>query len=61
MTTNSPSPKRGYIWLANFDPTVEPEIKKTRSFLVVSSDFVGKLLTSHPLWREFLWNLLTLK
>lgn len=43
MITNSPSPKRGDIWLANFDPTVGAEIKKIRPAVVVSSDGVGKL------------------
>ncbi|MEG4851502.1 type II toxin-antitoxin system PemK/MazF family toxin [Microcoleus sp. B5-D4] len=43
MTTNSPSPKRGDIWLANFDPTVGAEIQKIRPAVVVSSDSVGKL------------------
>jgi mRNA interferase MazF len=43
LTTNSPSPKRGDIWLANFEPTVGTEIKKIRPSVVVSSDCVGKL------------------
>lgn len=43
MTTNSPSPKRGDIWFANFGPTVGAEIKKIRPAVVVSSDSVGKL------------------
>lgn len=43
MTTNSPSPKRGDIWLANFDPTVGAEIKKILPSVVVSSDCVDKL------------------
>ncbi|MFB8796277.1 MAG: type II toxin-antitoxin system PemK/MazF family toxin [Microcoleus sp.] len=34
MTTNSPSPKRGDIWLANFDPTLGAEIKKIRPAVV---------------------------
>lgn len=37
------SPKRGEIWLVNFDPTVGAEIKKTRPAVVVSSDAVGRL------------------
>ena len=36
-------PKRGEIWLVNFDPTVGAEIKKTRPAVVVSSDAVGRL------------------
>jgi mRNA interferase MazF len=38
-----PTPKRGEIWLVNFDPTVGTEIKKTRPAIVVSSDAVGRL------------------
>ncbi len=30
--------KRGEIWLANLDPTVGGEIRKTRPVLVVSND-----------------------
>lgn len=42
MSTN-PSPKRGEIWLVNFDPTIGTEIKKIRPAIIVSSDAVGKL------------------
>jgi mRNA interferase MazF len=42
LATNPP-PKRGEIWLVNFDPTVGAEIKKQRPALVISSDAVGKL------------------
>lgn len=55
MTTNSP--KRGDIWLANFDPTLGAEIKKIRPAVVVSSDSVGKLplKLAAPLtdWKEY--------
>ena len=37
------TPKRGEIWLVNFDPTVGAEIQKTRPAVVVSSDSVGKI------------------
>jgi mRNA interferase MazF len=40
---SSPDPKRGDIWLVNFDPTVGAEIRKTRPAIVVSSDGVGRL------------------
>ncbi len=40
MTTN---PRRGEIWLANLDPTIGAEIKKTRPAIVISSDSIGKL------------------
>ena len=43
MSTNTPAPKRGEIWLVNFDPTVGAEIHKTRPAVVVSSDAIGKL------------------
>ena len=43
LSTNLPSPKRGEIWLVNFEPTVGAEIKKTRPAVVVSSDAVGRL------------------
>ncbi|MGB3692038.1 MAG: type II toxin-antitoxin system PemK/MazF family toxin [Spirulinaceae cyanobacterium] len=42
-TTNSDAPKRGEIWLVNFDPTIGSEIKKVRPAVVISSDAVGKL------------------
>ncbi|PZV15929.1 MAG: PemK family transcriptional regulator [Pseudanabaena sp.] len=43
MTINPETPKRGEIWLVNFDPTVGSEIKKIRPALVISSDAAGKL------------------
>jgi mRNA interferase MazF len=36
-------PRRGEIWLVNFDPTIGTEIRKTRPAVVVSSDAVGRL------------------
>ena len=39
----SARPKRGEIWLVNFDPTVGAEIRKTRPAIVINSDAVGKL------------------
>ncbi len=36
-------PKRGKIWLVNFDPTIGAEIRKTRPAVVISSDALGKL------------------
>jgi len=50
--TNLASPKRGEIWLVNFDPTVGAEIKKIRPAVVISSDGVGKLPKSFGAeWR----------
>ena len=43
LTINPDLPKRGEIWLVNFDPTVDAEIKKVRPAVVISSDSVGKL------------------
>jgi mRNA interferase MazF len=43
LSTNPPLPKRGEVWLVNFDPTLAAEIKKTRPAVVVSSDAIGKL------------------
>jgi len=40
---NPATPRRGDIWLVNFDPTVGTEIQKTRPAVVVSSDAVGRL------------------
>ncbi len=32
------SPKRGEIWLVNFDPTIGSEINKTRPALIIQND-----------------------
>jgi mRNA interferase MazF len=54
---SSPTPKRGEIWLVNFDPTVGTEIQKTRPAVVVSSDAVGrlpiKLVAPLTDWKEY--------
>ena len=34
----SPSPRRGEVFLVNFDPTVGTEIKKTRPALILQND-----------------------
>lgn len=39
----APTPKRGEIWLVNFDPAVGSEIQKTRPAVVVSMDGTGRL------------------
>jgi len=36
-------PRRGEIWLVDFEPTVGAEIRKERPAIVVSSDDIGKL------------------
>ncbi len=43
LTINPETPKRGEIWLANFDPTVGAEIRKILPAIVISSDAAGKL------------------
>jgi mRNA interferase MazF len=39
----APTPKRGEIWLVDFDPAVGAEIRKIRPALVISLDFIGRL------------------
>ena len=54
---NPVTPRRGEIWLVNFDPTVGTEIQKTRPAVVVSSDAVGrlpiKLVAPLTDWKEY--------
>ncbi|OGT34788.1 MAG: PemK family transcriptional regulator [Gammaproteobacteria bacterium RBG_16_51_14] len=55
--TNSPAnPRRGEVWLVNFDPTIGAEIKKKRPAVVVSSDAIGilpiKLIAPVTDWNE---------
>lgn len=38
-----PAPKRGEIWLIDFDPAVGAELRKVRPALVVSLDTIGRL------------------
>lgn len=54
--------KRYEIYLANLDPTVGSEIKKTRPVVIVSDDMMNKFLKTivacplttklHPTWRS---------
>ena len=58
MLSNNPMvPKRGEVWLVNFDPTVGAEIKKTRPAIVISSDAVGrlpiKLIAPVTDWKDY--------
>jgi mRNA interferase MazF len=39
----APIPKRGEIWLVDFDPSVGAEIRKLRPAVVVSLDSIGRL------------------
>jgi mRNA interferase MazF len=43
LSNDNPAPRRGQIWLVNFDPTIGAEIKKVRPAVIVSSDAVGRL------------------
>lgn len=43
LITDLELPKRGEIWLLNFDPTLGSEIQKIRPAVVISSDSIGKL------------------
>ena len=51
------SPRRGEIWLINFDPTIGAEIKKTRPGIIISSDAAGKLpiklITPITNWQDY--------
>jgi len=37
------TPKRGEIWLIDFDPAIGAEIRKARPAVVVSLDAIGRL------------------
>jgi mRNA interferase MazF len=47
---------RGEIWLVNLDSTSDPEIKKTRPAVILSSDLVGilplKVIVPLTAWKE---------
>lgn len=57
MCVHRSTPRRGDIWLTNFDPTLGAEIKKIRPAVVVSSDGVGqlpiKLIAPITDWKEY--------
>lgn len=38
-----PAPRRGEIWLVDFDPALGAEIQKVRPALVISVDTIGRL------------------
>jgi mRNA interferase MazF len=48
--------QRGEIWLVNLDPTIEPELRKTRPAVILSSDLVGvlplKVIVPFTEWKE---------
>jgi mRNA interferase MazF len=39
----APTPKRGEVWLVDFNPSVGAEIRKVRPAVVISMDGIGKL------------------
>ncbi len=39
----APTPKRGDVWLIDFDPSIGAEIRKVRPAVVISLDTVGRL------------------
>ena len=38
-----PVPKRGEIWLVDFDPAIGAEIQKTRPAVIIGMDAIGRL------------------
>ena len=42
MATRSMSPRRGEVYLVNFDPTLGAEVKKTRPALVIQNDIANQ-------------------
>lgn len=56
LTTESPEPKRGEIWIVNPGSTVGTEMKKSRPAVVISSDGVGilpiKLIAPITDWKQ---------
>jgi mRNA interferase MazF len=57
------TPKRGEVWLIDFDPSVGAEIRKIRPAVVISMDTIGRLplrmvvpITDwKPLYASFPW------
>ncbi len=41
--SDRPNPRRGEVWLVNFEPQIGAEIRKTRPAVVISVDAIGKL------------------
>ena len=39
----APTPRRGKVWLIDFDPSVGAEIRKLRPAVVISLDAIGRL------------------
>jgi mRNA interferase MazF len=60
LSISAAIPKRGEVWLVNFDPTIGTEIKKKRPAVIISSDAVGilpiKLIAPVTDWKEHYTN-----
>jgi mRNA interferase MazF len=41
--SKAPTPRRGEVWLIDFDPAVGAEIRKVRPAVVISMDSIGRL------------------
>jgi mRNA interferase MazF len=39
----APIPKRGEVWLVDFDPAIGAEIRKVRPAVIISMDTMGRL------------------
>lgn len=39
----APTPRRGEVWLVDFDPAIGAEIQKLRPAVVISMDSIGRL------------------
>lgn len=59
----APAPRRGEVWLVDFDPAIGVEIQKVRPAVVISMDSIGRLplrmvvpVTDwKPLYASFPW------
>ena len=56
----STEPKRGEVWMVDFNPAIGAEIRKIRPALVLSSDAVGnlpiKLVAPLTDWKDYFAN-----
>jgi len=56
LSINRLNPRRGEVWLIDFNPTKGAEIQKVRNAIVISSDAVGalpvKLVAPITTWKE---------
>ena len=56
MTTRAVAPKRGEVWMVDFNPSLGSEIAKCRRAVVISSDAVGilpmKVVVPFTTWQD---------